>query len=106
LTVSSSEIVTGVSEGNSLLRQNVPNPFWKETEIAFTVAKENEVALMVYDSSGRLVKSLVEGVIERGTHHVRWEGRDESGRLLPSGAYFCVMNAGGYHQVRKLMMLR
>jgi len=106
LTVWASEITTSVSGGDYLLRQNVPNPFWKETEIAFTVANEDEVTLTVYDSSGRLVKTLFEGVAAKGTYRVCWEGRDESGRPLPSGAYFCVMEGGGHQQVRKLMMLK
>lgn len=106
LTVSAAEIVPQPLEEGFALRKNSPNPFRHGTEIAFTVAREDEVTLTIYDSSGRLVKSLFEGVVARGTHRVRWEGRDESGRSLPSGVYFCVMDARGFHQVRKLMILK
>ena len=88
------------------LQENSQNPFQHEMKIAFTIPRKDQVSLMIYDSSGRLVKELFSGVAEKGTHHVTWEGIDGLGRPLPSGVYFCAMDARGFHRVKKLMILR
>ena len=46
------------------------------------------ISLRVYDLAGGLVRSLVNGFREAGTHTVPWDGEDESGRKVGSGVYF------------------
>ena len=48
----------------------------------------------------------MDGVREAGSHSVLWEGRDDSGRPLPSGVYLYRLRAGEFVQARKMLLLR
>ena len=108
----------GVSEESELplstsfvLYQNLPNPFIGSTVITFQLAKEGQVSLNVYDTSGRLVKTLVEGIEDAGIQRVLWDGKDDGGRSFPSGIYFYKLQArtgqeGELTETKKLIILR
>lgn len=87
-----------------VLQQNVPNPFNPSTRIAFAFAQTGPVRLAVYDVRGRRVRTLIEGVLEAGEHHVDWDGRDRRGQRLGSGIYFYRLDADGGSQVRKMVL--
>jgi len=91
-----------------LLGQNFPNPFNPSTSISFSVplGEKPLVTLGVFDLRGRLVRSLVDSRKESGTYTVFWDGRDERGREMSSGVYFCRMQAGSFSQVRKMVLLK
>lgn len=88
------------------LRQNVPNPFRSRTAIRYQVAVTTQVSLKVYDTSGRVVGVLVDEKKAAGTHSVRWDGRDSAGEQLPSGIYFCRLQAGDATATRKMILVR
>jgi len=88
------------------LGQNHPNPFNPTTEIPFSVAKTGRVSLNVYDAGGRLVRRLVDGVNEPGSHTATWDGRDDLGNAVGSGVYFCRLTAGKAIRVRKMVLLK
>jgi hypothetical protein len=89
------------------LRQNAPNPFNPETVIRYDVAAPGgRVTLTVYDVSGRLVRTLVDGAQTAGQHSVRWNGRNGAGVGVASGVYFCRMTAPGFVEQRKMVLLR
>lgn len=50
------------------LNQNYPNPFNPETEISFSLPREEQVKLSVFNYDGQLVKELVNGKISAGSH--------------------------------------
>ena len=77
------------------LGQNYPNPFNPETVIPFTLAGSAEVEIAVYDLIGQRVQVLTQGVLAAGHHHVRWDGRDNTGQNTASGAYLIRMRARG-----------
>ncbi|MFN4315100.1 MAG: DUF4082 domain-containing protein [Chitinophagaceae bacterium] len=80
------------------LEQNFPNPFkGSETTIRFTLPRRTQVQLIIYDMNGRVVKTLVNGVKDAGTHAIPF--RDHS---LPSGVYFYRIEADGYSDVKKM----
>lgn len=60
-----------------------PNPFNPEATISFTLATTSEVQLSVYDTSGRLVEELVNGVREAGFHSEKFQPASD----LASGMY-------------------
>ncbi len=70
------------------IRSIVPNPFAPFADIAFETPRTGPVTLLVYDVTGRRVRSMPLGALGPGAHRVRWTGRDESGADLPSGVYF------------------
>ena len=90
------------------LFQNRPNPFEGVTAIRFQVGGEKEipVELRIYDASGRLVRTLVKGARRPGMHTVTWDGRDETGRRVSRGVYFCRFHGGAYVKTKKLIMIR
>jgi flagellar hook assembly protein FlgD len=60
----------------------------------------------VYDSSGRLVRTLVEQEQESGQHQAEWRGEDNDGSLLASGTYMAILTAGPRRLSRRLTLLR
>jgi len=89
-----------------LLEQNFPNPFNPVTVIRFTVARTGAVRLVVYDVSGRLVHVLADEVMRARTYEVIWNGEDERGLRAASGFYTYVLNAPGYTETRKMLLVR
>ncbi len=95
------------------LEQNLPNPFSMSTSIPYHVPGNGQletgnwqhVSLSVYDAAGRLVRTLVNGMREPGFYTVIWDGRDDSGREVPGGIYFCRMVSDGFGTTRKLVLL-
>lgn len=83
-----------------------PNPFNPQVTIAFDLAAPARARLAVFDLHGALVRVLVDADLAVGRQSVRWDGRDDAGRALPSGAYFARFEAGDVQQVRKLMLVR
>jgi hypothetical protein len=83
------------------LSQNYPNPFNPSTTIEFDIARPSRVRLVVFDVLGKVVARLVDGARDPGRYSVRFDG---SG--IPSGVYFCRLDADGFSQVRKLMVLK
>lgn len=88
------------------LYQNVPNPLMSETVIRFDVPAGGEhVSLQIYDTRGRLVKTLIDGWQPAGARTVVWDGRDHQGVAVSAGAYFYRMLARGAGETRKLTIV-
>ena len=89
------------------LLQNHPNPFNPSTTIAFDVATAGEVRIEIYDVSGALVRTLVNGENGVGRHVATWDGRDGVGNQVHTGVYFYRMTAPGYtSQAKKMLLLK
>ncbi len=83
------------------LDQNYPNPFNPTTAIAFHLPCSSFVSLKVFNSAGKEVSSLVDGQLPSGSHRTVWNA---SG--VPSGVYFCRIQAGTYSETKKLVVMR
>ena len=57
-------------------------------------------------SPGVTVRTLSRGWVDSGTHVVRWDGRNDAGRAVASGVYFCRLDAAQRVATRKLLLLR
>jgi outer membrane protein assembly factor BamB len=88
------------------LHANVPNPFNPETVIAFDLAQDSPVQLVVYDVLGQQVRSLVAGFLPAGAQRVLWDGRNQRGAQVGSGVYFYRLEAGEFVQTRRMMLLK
>lgn len=82
--------VTGPEE-NSLW--NSPNPFTSLTTIHYSIPNRSLVRLRVYDMSGTLVKTLVDGQAAGGDHQVVFDGQNETGEALATGYYYYTLDA-------------
>ena len=91
------------------LLANYPNPFNPSTVIEYvlpaSVAGE-AVRLEVFDVAGRRVRVLVEARQEAGFYRATWDGADEAGAPVASGVYVYRLQAGGFQQVRKMILLK
>ncbi len=80
-----------------------PNPFVSGASIDFTMPDLAFATLTVYDVSGRLVRTLFNGICPAGSHAVYWNGKDFLDRLVCPGVYVCVLHSQGYQVVRKIV---
>jgi hypothetical protein len=95
----------------SALAQNYPNPFNPETWIPYELAKDSDVRISIYDVKGRLVRTINLGHHEVGQYFTKdkaahWDGRNEFGEKVSSGVYFYRIQAGDFHAVRKMVILK
>jgi len=81
-----------------------PNPFNPQTTITLGVLEAGQVDVTVYNVRGEKVQNLFSGYLEQGTYRCSWYGRDESGRLCPSGIYYVKMNAGHSSCMKKAVL--
>ncbi|MEW6754877.1 MAG: FG-GAP-like repeat-containing protein [Candidatus Latescibacterota bacterium] len=92
------------------LQPNYPNPFNGSTVIRFSLPARGPAELVVYNLAGQKVATLVLGERGAGTHAATWDGRDDEGQPLATGAYLCHLRAGGQaggrEQTRRLLLLR
>lgn len=65
-----------------------PNPFNMSTTISFSLSQKEDMDLTLYDMHGRTIRTLASGAQDAGHHHIRWDGRDASFNVVPSGIYF------------------
>jgi hypothetical protein len=80
--------------------QNYPNPFNPSTTIQYQLPKVATVSLKVFNTLGEEVSVLVNEYKEAGTYQARWNAN------TPSGIYFYRIQAGGYVETRKMILLR
>ena len=85
------------------LSQNYPNPFNPITIIQFLIKHKERVELVVYDTNGKRIKSLVSNVLSPGTYTVSWNGKSDSGRTTASGIYFYRLSAGSKSQIKRMI---
>ena len=83
------------------LHPAAPNPFNPMTTIKFSLPAEAAVTINVYDTAGRRVKTLLEGVQSAGTHEVTFKAD-----RLGSGVYFYEMRAGNFREIRKMTLVK
>jgi flagellar hook assembly protein FlgD len=89
------------------LRKLAPNPAQANVVIDYDVPSGGgSMTLRVYDVQGSAVRTLVEGGQVAGRKTTAWDGRDDQGRMLPSGLYFVRMDTPGHTFVRKTLLLR
>lgn len=95
VTVSAAEVIAYE------LLQNRPNPFNPLTTIGFALPEAERVNLSVYNLSGGLVATLVDGYREAGAHDITF---DAAG--LSSGVYFYKLTAGDYSSMHKMVLMK
>ncbi len=107
---------SGIEERNYIpaksfeLNQNYPNPFNPSTKITYTVPSIETgigVSIRVYDSLGREVIKLIDGIQTAGEHSVEWNGTNSAGEKVGSGVYLYQLKSNnGSVNTRKMTILR
>ena len=105
-------IETAVAEASGVvpaefgLEQNFPNPFNASTTIAFQLGLPSQVELAIYSISGQRVRTLISDSLPAGHHRLQWDGRNELGEPVASGAYLYQLSAGDFVATRQLTLLK
>ncbi|HOC25213.1 MAG TPA: FlgD immunoglobulin-like domain containing protein [bacterium] len=73
------------------LDQNSPNPFNATTRISYSIKQPGQVVLAIYNLQGQRVRTLVAKPHETGSYSAIWDGRDDAGHDLPTGAYLYLL---------------
>lgn len=83
-----------------------PNPFGSATRISFVVGGDAALpaSVVVYDVTGRRLRTLREGPAEPGPHALTWDGRDDHGRRAGSGVYLVAVRVGRQQRTLKLAL--
>jgi hypothetical protein len=68
--------------------RNFPNPFEQFTNIFFTLTRDAEVSIVVYEMNARSFFLVKDKTFSAGENILKWDGTDESGKKLPNGMYF------------------
>lgn len=88
------------------LAQNFPNPFNPITRINYQLPKNSDVTLSIYNTSGQLIKTLVDAERDAGYHSVVWDGTDTHGATVSSGVYIYRIRAKDFVQEKRCIMLK
>jgi len=94
-------VITAVREEAALpkgfqLKQNYPNPFNAQTTIAFMLSETTLVELIIYNASGQVVRTLVQGRKATGEHKLVWDGTNGRGKRVSSGRYVAKLKGAGF----------
>jgi hypothetical protein len=88
------------------LEQNFPNPFNPQTVIRYELRKAQAVTLVIYNTLGQQVRTVVSDYQTPGSYSVTWDGTSSSGTPFSSGIYFYRLQAGDYSETRKMTLLK
>ena len=83
------------------LSQNYPNPFNPDTHISFTITKQANTTLIIYDMLGRVVKILLNKKLNAGTYQINFKAEN-----FPSGVYIYTLNSSSNSLSRKMILLK
>ena len=89
-----------------VLGANYPNPFNPATTIPLSVPNGAEaVDVAIYNLLGQLVRQVWSGPLAAGEHRLTWDGRDDKGQPVASGAYLYQLRVGEQLRIRKMVKL-
>ena len=83
------------------LEQNYPNPFNPSTKISYKIPTSGNVSLKIINLLGSEVTELINSEMEPGQYDIEFNAAN-----LPSGVYFCRLQAGDFVQTRKMILLK
>jgi hypothetical protein len=99
-------VVTDEKPAMFALKKPYPNPFNLTTMIGYSLPKTGPVSLVIYNSSGQKVRTLVNQTQDAAQYATLWNGRDDSGIPVASGIYFCRLTAGRLKQMEKMVLMK
>jgi hypothetical protein len=83
-----------------------PNPFSSQVSISYFVEYPAEVAVNVYNASGRKVAGPFDSIQQAGEHTFSWPGLDSEGGACPAGIYFITVDCNGTVEAKPVVLLR
>jgi flagellar hook assembly protein FlgD len=69
-------------------------------------AATRTLEISIYAAGGQRVRTLYRGPARTGEQREYWNGRDDAGRHVASGVYFCRVQMGAAEAAERLIVLR
>ena len=88
------------------LQLSQPNPFSTSTAIRYDLGSATPVQIDVYAVDGRHIRTLVDDTQAAGARSVDWDGRDDRGDVVASGAYLLQFRAGTHKETRRIVKVQ
>ncbi|HPC35626.1 MAG TPA: T9SS type A sorting domain-containing protein [Candidatus Marinimicrobia bacterium] len=104
ITANTSDLINPRVQTKFKLNQNYPNPFNSSTRIKFSLEKESNVNITIYNLTGQKVRTLVDAKLNLGEYQIAWDGRDDWGMPVSSGIYLYRMKTDNYSELRKMIL--
>jgi hypothetical protein len=98
--------VRDTPSATSLRASNYPNPFTGASTLELVLPAKSDVSVEVFDVAGRRVREYSLPQQAKGFRALQLDGRDMTGKLLPSGVYFCRVHAAGETVTKKIVIAR
>ena len=83
-----------------------PNPFNSSCKIKFSTLSDEKVSLVIYDTLGRKIKTIVSGTIGIGSHTLTWDGKNVFGKPVATGIYICNLIQGEFAASKRIQLLK
>ena len=97
---------TAIGPATFTLLQNMPNPFNSSTTISFTIDDPEHVSLTIFNINGQIVKRLINDSLHAGLHMVAWDGRNDQGLDVGTGAYIYQLRVDSRREYKQMLLLR
>ncbi len=88
------------------LSPNFPNPFNPTTTFKYALKEDTDITIKVYNILGKEITILVSETQPAGYRSVIWDGTDHYGNPVSSGVYLCIMTAGDFTEVQKMLLMK
>ncbi len=83
-----------------------PNPFNSKVKLSFSLSKDSQIKLSIFNLKGNRIKLLVNEKLNNGIHKFNWDGKNDNGDLVASGMYFINLTSKSFSESRKLIFLK
>ena len=94
------KVVIGIPEKCSL-SQNYPNPFNPSTTIQYSIPKDGDITIKVFDLSGKEVMTVINEYKTAGSYSININGNN-----LSSGIYYYMLTAGDFVSTKKMTLIK
>jgi hypothetical protein len=104
-STTASGVQTTTYEPGLQVSPSFPNPLRNGTNIEFSIPTAGSVNISIFDSKGNLVRLLTMPNCASGQNQTTWDGLDEHGASVLSGAYFYEVNFNGETQTKQMVVI-
>lgn len=83
-----------------------PNPFNPSTNISFDITEKSNVCIVIFNSKGQKIKTLINSELSPGRHNLVWNGKNDENKPVSTGVYFYKMIAQDYEKINSMLLLK
>lgn len=99
-------IIVNLTSHGGVAMSAFPNPFSPRTTISFALNTIQPVRISIYDIMGKKTAELLNEVRSRGRHEILWDGTNDHGTKLSSGIYIVRMEAKGFSESKRMILIK